>query len=225
MNGIQTFSNPMFGTLRTAEINGKIYYCGNDVANALGYTKPRNAITQHCRYALKWGIPHPQNPMKEIQMSFIPEGDVYRLAARSKLPQAQDFESWVFDEVLPQINHTGGYQLPNKPIDILKLIVQANEQLSDRIDKVEERVNEFCTYQPQQIESKDNSCLSAEHWGKIKQHVIDKVHDITDEVSKQRGLYRTIYRDIHKLTNVKKCKEILDKDYKRVLAFVDTWNG
>ena len=69
---LQTFNSTQFGELRTAEIEGKIYYCGNDVARALGYARPNDAINQHCRYTVKHSIPHPQNPTKEIEMSFIP---------------------------------------------------------------------------------------------------------------------------------------------------------
>ncbi len=76
------------------------------MAKALGYAKPRNAINQHCKGALKQGV-LTNGGSQEI--SFIPEGDVYRLIARSKLPYAEEFETWVFDEVLPTIRKTGGY--------------------------------------------------------------------------------------------------------------------
>ena len=80
-----------------------------DIAAALGCAKPRNAITAHCRYALKRGVPHPQALNKELETLFIPEGDVYRLITHSKLPSAEKFERWVFDDVLPMIRRTGGY--------------------------------------------------------------------------------------------------------------------
>lgn len=121
---LQTFNNDQFGELRTTEIEGKIYYCGNDVAKALGYSNPRDAISRHCRGVVKHDVPHPQNSMKEIEMIFIPEGDVYRLTARSKLPQAEKFESWVFDEILPQIAHTGSYNIPTTPEEKLDLLVE-----------------------------------------------------------------------------------------------------
>lgn len=108
-NELQIFTNEQFGEIRTIEEGGKILFCGFDVATALGYAKPRNAILDHCRCALKRGVPHPQSPDKQIEMSFIPEGDVYRLIAHSKLPKAQEFESWVFDEVLPTIQKHGAY--------------------------------------------------------------------------------------------------------------------
>lgn len=109
MNGVTIFENKEFGSIRTIEENGKVIFCGADVATALGYSKPNNAISAHCRYALKRGTPHPQSPNKQIEMTFIPEGDVYRLITHSKLPSAEKFERWVFDEVLPSIRKTGGY--------------------------------------------------------------------------------------------------------------------
>ena len=109
MNELMIFNNPEFGEIRTIEEDGKVLFCGSDVAKALGYAKPQNAIDRHCKGALKRGIPHPQSPDKTIEMNFIPEGDIYRLAAKSELPGADRFESWIFDEVLPSIRKNGGY--------------------------------------------------------------------------------------------------------------------
>ena len=108
-NVIKIFENEEFGSVRTFEEEGKVLFCGSDVAKALGYSKPNNAISAHCRCALKRGIPHPQSTEKTIIMTFIPEGDVYRLISHSRLPSAEKFESWIFDEVLPTIRKTGGY--------------------------------------------------------------------------------------------------------------------
>ena len=98
-------------------------FCAKDVAVALGYKNPRDAINRHCRYVVKRDVPHPQAPDKSIEMFFIPEGDVYRLIVRSDLPSAEKFERWVFDEVLPSIRKTGMY-IPNataSPYDVSAL--------------------------------------------------------------------------------------------------------
>ncbi len=108
-NMIKTFVNEEFGSLRTLEENGKILFCGKDVAMALGYSNTKDAIKRHCRWGVKHALPHPQSPNKTIEMFFIPEGDVYRLIAHSRLPAAERFEEWIFDEVLPTIRRTGGY--------------------------------------------------------------------------------------------------------------------
>ena len=105
-NELEIFKNEEFGEIRTLLINDKPYFCANDVAKALGYIKPNNAISTHCRATLKQGIPISG---KIQDVNFIPEGDVYRLIMKSKLSSAEKFESWVFDEVLPTIRKTGGY--------------------------------------------------------------------------------------------------------------------
>lgn len=112
MNELKVFSNPDFGEVRTLEENGEVLFCGTDVAKALGYSNPRDALARHCRCVVKRDVPHPQTPDKKLEMIFIHEGDVYRLIARSKLPSAERFERWVFDEVLPSIRKHGAYMTP-----------------------------------------------------------------------------------------------------------------
>ena len=109
MNQMEIFKNPEFGSIRVIEENGKYLFCGTDVAAALGYSNPRDAIIRHCRYVVKRDAPHPQSPDRKISMTFIPEGDLYRLIVHSKLPSAEQFEQWVFDEVLPTIRKHGAY--------------------------------------------------------------------------------------------------------------------
>lgn len=105
-NELQIFTNEQFGQIRTIEENGGVLFCGKDIAEALGYARPRDAISDHTRGAVKRRI---LTNGGEQEMSFIPEGDVYRLIVHSKLPKAEEFESWVFDEVLPTIRKSGAY--------------------------------------------------------------------------------------------------------------------
>lgn len=111
MTDLQIFTNEQFGNVRTIVEGETVLFCGFDVARALGYEKPRNAVAAHCKGALKRGAPTTSG---EQEMTFIPEGDVYRLAARSNLPTAEKFERWVFNEVLPAIRKHGGYLTPEK---------------------------------------------------------------------------------------------------------------
>lgn len=97
--------------VRTLLVDGEVFFVGSDVAKTLGYKKPQNAIAQHCRYALKRSIPHPQSPEKKLQVLTIPEGDVFRLIINSELPSAQVFESWVMDELLPTLRKKGYYSM------------------------------------------------------------------------------------------------------------------
>lgn len=106
MNELMIFNNPEFGEIRTIEENGKVLFCGKDVAVALGYKRPADAITAHCKGSVIHRLPTNGG---EQDMKFIPEGDIYRLAAKSELPGAERFESWIFDEVLPSIRKHGAY--------------------------------------------------------------------------------------------------------------------
>lgn len=110
MNELKIFENEEFGSLRTMEIDGKIYFCGSDVAKMLGYVNPRKALIDHCKGVTKWDTPTKGG----IQfLSYIPESDIYRLIAHSKLPNAVKFESWVFEDVLPSIRQYGAYLTPD----------------------------------------------------------------------------------------------------------------
>ncbi len=109
MHELQIFNNDEFGQIRTVEIEGKPYFMASDVAKALGYARPNDAIQQHCRATVKHRTPI-SGKMQDV--NFIGEGDMYRLITHSKLESAERFESWVFDEVLPTLRKTGSYEMP-----------------------------------------------------------------------------------------------------------------
>lgn len=126
-NEVTIFQNEEFGEIRTVEINGKPYFCASDVAKALGYSKPNDAILRHCRATVKHSSPI-NGKIQEI--NFIPKGDVCRLIIKSKLPSAEKFESWVMDDVLPTIRKTGGYVNNNNLfIDIYLPFADENTKL------------------------------------------------------------------------------------------------
>lgn len=135
MNELKVFDNAEFGQVRTTIDGDTILFCGSDVAKALGYTKPSDAVAQHCRSTVKRGIPHPQNPEKMIDMLFIPEGDVYRLIVRSNLPAAEKFEHWLFDEVLPSIRKNGMWaseELLSNPDVLLEVVTRLKAESDAR---------------------------------------------------------------------------------------------
>lgn len=139
MNEIKIFENPNFGQIRTAEVDGKPYFSGKDIAAALGYVETAKAIREHCKGVYE--IDTPTNggiqPMK-----YISEGDVYRLIAHSKLPSAEKFERWVFDEVLPSIRKHGAYMTD----DTLKKALTSPDfliQLATELKQEQERNKEL----------------------------------------------------------------------------------
>lgn len=110
MKNLQIFNNPEFGEIRTLEEGEHILFCASDVAKALGYKNPTEAIQDHCKRVVERCTSDLLG--RRQTMKFVPEGDIYRLTASSKLPGAEKFESWVFDEVLPSIRKHGAYMTP-----------------------------------------------------------------------------------------------------------------
>ena len=118
MNELKVFESSEFGKVRTMVIDEKPYFAGSDVARILGYAIPSKAVTDHCKGFLKQkGVSLTTNQYgatteQITEMYFIPESDVYRLVMRSKLPNAERFQDWVVEEVLPSIRKHGAYMTP-----------------------------------------------------------------------------------------------------------------
>ena len=145
---ITEFHNSEFGSIRMIEDGGRLLFSGIDVAFALGYAKPRNAINVHCKGALKRGVLTSGGVQPMI---FIPEGDVYRLITKSRLKSAQNFEKWVFDEVLPAIRKTGGYletDLLDRVKDNPELLLEFAERLLAENNRNRELQNRVKDMQP-----------------------------------------------------------------------------
>lgn len=134
MNELQIFNSGEFGEIRTIEIDGKPYFVGADVAKALGYSNPRKAILDHCKGVTKRDTPTSSGIQS---MSYINEGDLYRLIMKSKLPSAEKFESWVMDEVLPTIRKTGSYQKPLTTVEQIQVIATGFLDHEERLNRLE----------------------------------------------------------------------------------------
>ena len=142
---IEVFNSEEFGAVRTISENGKILFCAKDVAVALGYSNSRKAVADHCKGVTK------RDTLTEggVQsLSYIPEGDVYRLIVSSKLPSAARFETWLFDTVVPDIRRHGAYisdPLMQKIADnpgLLEKIVETMMYERKRADSLSEKLNE-----------------------------------------------------------------------------------
>ncbi len=137
MNDLQIFSNQEFGMIRIVEIDGKPFAVGVDVARALGYSNPSKAVIQHCKGVTKMGIPSAGGLQNT---NLIIEGDIYRLVINSKLPAAEKFEAWIFDEVLPSIRKHGAY-MTQDTIEKALLNPDTIIQLATRL-KEEQEINQ-----------------------------------------------------------------------------------
>lgn len=146
MTNIEIFNNAEFGSVRIIEENGKYLFCGTDVAKALGYARPNEAVAKRCKGTLKRRTLTNGGAQ---DMLFIPEGDVYRLIVHSKLPAAERFERWVFDEVLPALRRNGIYitdplvrQFARDP-DFAHAVVDALCEQTDRVVQQARYIKDF----------------------------------------------------------------------------------
>lgn len=110
MNELQVFTNPEFGQVRTLTIEEEPWFVGKDVAVALGYNNPRDALRKHIEDEDK-GVSQIATPSGEQTMTIINESGLYALIFGSKLESAKRFKHWVTHDVLPAIRKTGSYSI------------------------------------------------------------------------------------------------------------------
>ena len=141
MNEIKIFDNPEFGKVRTIEIDGEPYFVGKDVAEILGYSNTRDALTKHVDIEDKNTVAicdGKGNPNQTV----INESGLYSLILSSKLPKAKEFKRWVTSEVLPSIRKHGAYavdELLNDPEFAIKTFTALKEE-RERSKRLSEQI-------------------------------------------------------------------------------------
>lgn len=141
MNELRIFKSLEFGQIRTIEIGGEPWFVGKDVAEILGYKDTSDAMRRHVDDEDKLTRCFTDSGQSR-EMYVINESGLYSLILSSKLPTAKRFKRWVTSEVLPAIRKTGMYATPMTTTDKLRLLVECNSDLSNRMDAVENSVGE-----------------------------------------------------------------------------------
>lgn len=118
--------------------NGDVLFIAKDVAEALGYSRPRDAIAAHCKRGRRITAPSAGG---DQEMVAIPESDVYRLVMRSKLESAEKFQDWVVETVLPAIRKTGSYSAPTSRRAMLQLMLAQEEMIEQKQKELEDKTN------------------------------------------------------------------------------------
>ena len=167
MQDLQVFQNTQFGNLEILTIEGKEWFPAVRVAEILGYTNPHKAVRDHTK---EKGVTIRSVLSKggKQNKKFIDEGNLYRLITRSKLPQADEFEEWVFEDVLPSIRKHGLYATDN--------VIEQTIQNPDYIIRV---LTEF-------KKEKEHNLLLQQQVGELKPKA-----DYVDEILKSTGTLAT----------------------------------
>ena len=149
MNELQVFNNEEFGEIRTVEINGEPWFVGKDIAQALGYSKERDAIAKHVDEddATKHGITDSLGRVQ--QTTIINESGLYALIIGSRLPSAKQFKRWITSEVIPSIRKNGGYIANQENLTpeqiVANALVVAQNILAEKEKKIE-KIEQFLPF-------------------------------------------------------------------------------
>ncbi|QQE97562.1 BRO family protein [Leuconostoc citreum] len=216
MNKVEVF-NFETNDVRTVVINSEAWFVGKDVADALGYTKSRNALTKHVDEddALKRGVTDNLGRLQETTL--INESGVYSLIFGSKLENAKRFKKWVTSEVLPAIRKTGSYSTQMTDLEKIALLAQGTTQLNQRLDGVETKVDTYI----------ENQALNATDYGSVNRAVNHRVYAYASihhiPKSKVGPLFKDLGNQIKQVANVGNRSRIKSKDYDIVIQFIDNW--
>ena len=138
MNELQIFNSEEFGDIRTVTIDNEPWFVGKDVAEALGYKKPENAIANHVSDEDKTStLIQGSGSNYKSKATIINESGLYALIFGSKLESAKRFKRWVTSEVIPTIRKTGSYQKPMTTAEQIQLLALGNQDHEERIEKLE----------------------------------------------------------------------------------------
>lgn len=219
MNELQVFKNEEFGEVRSLTLNDEPWFVGKDVADILGYTNSRKAISDHVDYEDK-GVTKCDTLGGKQDLTIINESGLYSLILSSKLPTAKKFKRWVTSEVLPAIRKTGSYQIPDNPMDALKLMFEAQTQTNDKVEHIQEDVKEL----------KDNKLLNPGQYNYLGTQIRKRVRAIKEVrklnlTAKQNSkLYSFINRDLNKYVGIRTRSQFKEKDFEKALNFISEWD-
>lgn len=176
---LKEFFHKEFGAVRTVVLNGQVWFVGKDVAESLGYKGKgaNNAIKNHCKGVIEMMTPSNGGTQR---MKYINERDVVRLITRSKLEKAQEFESWVFDEVIPSVMNFGGYINDGK-----------QEEFGNEIDFIK---NHFTSFSPEVQEAMVMDLMKKQEEHKKQ---LDKANQTIDILVNEY----TTFEDFKRVTN------------------------
>ena len=189
MNELQIFNSEEFGDIRTVTIDNEPFFCMTDICKALDISNVSQAKTR----LNKDGVISNEvidSMGRKQNANFVNESNMYKLIFQSRKESAERFTEWVTSEVLPAIRKTGSYQMPMTTDQKIQLLAQGNVELTEKIEKVNEDLQEF---------KKDMPLLALEcqriTWAKNNK-VVSLLGGKSSPAYKDRGLRTKVYKDL-----------------------------
>lgn len=182
MDEIQIFKNPLFGEVRIVVINDEPWFVGKDVALALGYAKPENALSTHVDEEDKTiTLIQGTGSNYKSNTTIINESGMYSLVFGSRLKTAKEFKHWVTSDVLPTLRKTGSYLITTDQVsrkDLALMIIKAEEEKEKLALENKKQAEVIESQKPaviftDAVKGSDSSCLVGELAKLIKQNGYD----------------------------------------------------
>lgn len=213
MNELQVF-NFNDSQVRTQKQDNEVWFCLKDVCDILEIKNATDVVKrldedERTRFNLG----------RQGEANFVNESGLYTVILRSDKPQAKSFRKWVTSEVLPTIRKTGGYQMPQSPMDALKLMFEAQTRTNQQVGAIAQRVQVL----------EDNKLLDPGEYNYISKAVRKKAKETMNElnmdlVGKQKNqIYHAINRDLNAFVGIKTRTQFKQKDFDKALEFISNW--
>ena len=186
MNDLQIFNNEEFGEVRTVVLNSEPMFCLADVCKALDIknaTDVAKRLDDDERTRLNLG--------RQGETNFVTESGLYAVVLRSDKPNAKKFRKWITGEVLPSIRKTGSYGKPMTTAEKIQLLAQGNEELSGRVEKVEDKIDSLENDMPLY------GCEIDEIQKHVKRRGVDILGGKKSEAYHDRSIRSLVYSDIY----------------------------
>ena len=215
MNHLVTFNNPEFGEVRTVDIEGELWLVGKDVARALGYSNPRDALAKHVDDEDK-GVSQIATPSGIQEMTIINESGLYSLVLGSRKPEAKAFKRWITHEVIPSIRKTGSYTFDgtSKELQAIFMLDARTMEQDRRITALEESM--VIDYSQQRI--------LASHVNTMVIRAMDGADSPAYRDKNVRGrVYSECNRDIQKWFRVNSRNNIPRKRFEEAVEYILRW--
>ena len=186
MNDLQIFNNEEFGEVRTVVLNSEPMFCLADVCKALDIknaTDVAKRLDDDERTRLNLG--------RQGETNFVTESGLYAVILRSDKPNAKKFRKWITGEVLPSIRKTGSYGKTMTTAEKIQLLAQGNEELSGRVEKVEDKIDSLENDMPLY------GCEIDEIQKHVKRRGVDILVGKKSEAYHDRSIRSLVYSDIY----------------------------
>ena len=210
--------NEKFGELEVyVDEKGKVWFPATEVAEILGYKNPQKAIRDHCKEA-GCTIRSVSYPSGTKQKKYINEGNVIRLLTKSHIPGAEEFESWIFDEVIPRIMKTGNYSIQkNGPVapmtieDMIITLATETKVVKGDIAEIKDKLNNQMT-------------IDSGQQNKIRNLVSRRVYERSEQTGlEKKVLFSALHRELRNTFGVPSYRDIKTVDFEDAVNYVKAW--